>query len=362
MPLVSWWRRAQAVGARASASYDPRQRAERATFRALRASFYRGLWRDAAGALGASVDELGDGFLRIRQGRSWTVVRGAAVMLDDHLSLELCGSKPVMARLLGELGVRVPRHRSYTLADLGPALELLDELEGPVVVKPADGAAGRGVTTGVRGRAALSRASVRAAQGFGSPLLVEEQVAGASFRLLFLGGRFVDAIRRDGPTVRGDGVQTLAALVRAETHRRASAAVPIALHPLHLDLEARQHLHEQGLNERQVPTRDQVVVVKRVPNQNAARDNHVVRQSVHASVVEHTARIVDRLGLQLAGVDVIAPDLAAPLDHRLVVNEVNTTPGLHHHRLVSDPACALGVGRLVLEHALSANPRRALGA
>ena len=33
-----------------------------------------------------------------------------------------------------------------------------------------------------------------------------------------------------------------------------------------------------------------------------------------------------------------------------MTHEINTTPGLHHHALLADPAAGLPVAELVLEH------------
>ena len=63
--------------------------------------------------------------------------------------------------------------------------------------------------------------------------------------------------------------------------------------------------------------------------------------------------------MALAGVDLIAPDVALPLEESGgMVNEINTTPGLHHHVLVSDPAAGADVGVLVLDRLLSTGSRR----
>jgi len=93
------------------------------------------------------------------------------------------------------------------------------------------------------------------------------------------------------------------------------------------------------------------VQVKRAVNQNAAAENHVVRDRVHARTIVACERLVRHLGVRLAGVDVFAQDIAAPLDGgNGLIGEINTTPGLHHHDLVAEAGEAAGVGAIVLEH------------
>jgi len=77
------------------------------------------------------------------------------------------------------------------------------------VVKPAYGTgAGRGVTTRIDSYKKLKQASYLAA-AFKPQLLIEEQVSGDSFRLLYINGVFVDPIRRDPPVVVGDGQSSI---------------------------------------------------------------------------------------------------------------------------------------------------------
>ena len=61
--------------------------------------------------------------------------------------------------------------------------------------------------------------------------------------------------------------------------------------------------------------------------------------------------------MHLAGVDVITPDPSRPLvESGGVINEVNGTPGLHHHYLVADPVAATRVAIPVLERLLNRVP------
>jgi cyanophycin synthetase len=96
------------------------------------------------------------------------------------------------------------------------------------------------------------------------------------------------------------------------------------------------------------------VKVKTVCNENAAFDNHVARETIHPALARIGAEFVRRLGLRLAGVDVMAADPSRPPEAGgLVFNEVNANPGLHHHWLVAETERRAPVGALVLQAALS---------
>jgi D-alanine-D-alanine ligase-like ATP-grasp enzyme len=342
---------------------DPSARRWEAQFDALRDRFYDDLWSGAARSRGAEIEPMGWGYHRLRRGDRWTMVRGPEVMLDDHLRLKVAGNKLLTNRLLAEWGLRVVRHRPYDLTRIAQASGFLGELGGPAVVKPARGSgAGRGVTTGVASRVRLGAAS-RAAARVAWDIMIEEQVPGASFRLLVLGGRVVDAIRRDPPSVVGDGRTALRGLLDLETARRLEAPDVRALHPLTLDLEARFHLEDQGLAPGTVVGEGRAVRVKSVVNQNASPENHSVREDLHPSLVALAEGLVSWLGLELAGIDIITTDPSVPLEvSGGVVGEVNTTPGLHHHYLIAERDRVVPVAELLIDHLLCARPARVAGA
>ena len=322
-----------------------------AGFRELRGRFYRAYWGDVARAIGAEIEDLGQGYLRIRREGQWTFVRGSAVQLDDHLTLKLAGNKPLTNRLLAEYGYPAPRFCEFGLSELESAERFAAELGVPTVVKPASGTGGgNGVSMGIETPRKLRKAAIKAAS-YHPDLMIEEQVAGSSYRLLYLNGEFVDAVRRDPPRVLGDGTSSIEALIRAETERRLTAERVVALSPLTRDLGVAAALSAQGLTLQSVPERDTSVLVKTVVNQNAARENHCVREEVHPSIVQMGREIVTLFGIELGGLDLLTSDIAVPLDQSGgVINEVNTTPGIHHHVLVAEESKTMPVGEMILEY------------
>jgi D-alanine-D-alanine ligase-like ATP-grasp enzyme len=239
----------------------------------------------------------------------------------------------------------------FPLSRIVEAERFLARASNPVVVKPNSGTgAGNGVTTGIRSRAQLRRAA-RFASAFDGELLIEEEVPGSSHRLLYLDGKLIDAIRRDPPIVRGDGRSSIRALVRAETIRRLAGKPVMALSPLRIDLDCLNTLASKGLSAASVLPAGSQLAIKKAVNQNAAPQNHVVLDAVHPETASLAGRVVSELGVRLAGVDIISPDISVPL----AVNggrfgEINTTPGLHHHDLVAGDRIGPGVAEVLLEH------------
>ncbi len=297
-----------------------------------RSRFYEWAWREAAAELGGRAESLGDDLFEIVAGDARTRVCGNFTAIDDPVTLLLARNKPAAYRLLAAAGIPIPRHARYSLANLQPALDLMCQVAGPCVVKPAkDSGGGLGVTTGVERQSQLGPVSAAAA-AYSRDLLIEEQVGGDCCRLLYLDGQLLDAIVRRPPAVAGNGRSTIGELVRRENARRLAQGFVACQFLLHRDHDMRLTLARQGLSLRSVPAAGQRVTVKSVVNENSALENETVVDRLCDAVVETGAEAARAVGVRLAGVDVIASDVSLPLEQsggRIV--EVNATPGLYYH-------------------------------
>lgn len=298
-----------------------------------RCDFYAAAWREAAGCLDADIHMLGDNVFTIfGHGRSTRVFLNYTE-LDGPVALRIAGNKPLVHRLLNEKGIPTPSFCEFTPGTIGKAVQFLDlEQHDRCVVKPAAGTGGgQGVTTGVTSARALRRATVRAA-GYSERLVVERQIRGANVRLLFLDGELLDAVERCPPTVSGDGKSSVAQLVHQANSDRLRRGFTMAQSVLRIDQDMRQTLAAQNMTLRSVAARGTAVQLKTVINDNTADDNHSVMNKLHESVISTARAAADTVGLRLAGIDIVSPDLSLPLaDVGGVVLEVNSTPGFHFH-------------------------------
>jgi len=306
------------------------------------------VWSRAARAVGAELDVLGGGFYGFRRDQATGRVWRHITPLDDAVTLRLALDKPRVQRLLRERGIPVPAWRELDVGDVAGALEFVHGDVEPCVVKPAGQSGGSGVTSGVRSEGELRRALVRASR-LDRRVILERQVPGHVYRLLFLDGDLLDAIRRRPPTLEGDGRSTVAELVAAENRRRMAATGRAGLSLLYVDLEAVLTLERTGIGLGTVPAAGSRVRVKTVTSQNRVEDNETVRRGLSEDLVSEAAAAVAALGLRLAGVDLVTPDPGLSLAAAGgAVIEVNGTPGLHYHYLVADPGGATAVATPVL--------------
>jgi cyanophycin synthetase len=312
---------------------DRRRRHEQET---LSRRFLGSYWREVAESAGVGYEDLGHGFHRLTADGRWTMTYRGRVMLDDGVALAMAGHKPLMYRLVKEWGFGecVPRHRVVHYDDVTQARAMLDE--GILVAKPAAGTgAGMGVTTQIATLTELRRAMAVAGR-YDPDVLVEEQVQANCYRLLYLDSELIDAVWRRNPTVVGNGADTIGDLIDRENEQRIRAPQLRALWLISKDAAYRNQLRQSGLSPRSRPPAGQVVTVKNVVNQNNALENERVTRLVHPTVAARCAEICRAARLRFAGVDLLMQDITAPWGtQRAIVNDINTTPGLHHHVLTT---------------------------
>jgi cyanophycin synthetase len=183
-------------------------------------------------------------------------------------------------------------------------------------------------------------------------------VSGESYRLLYLDGTLLDAVRRHLPRVTGDGRSTIAQLIAAENRRRARVARWAVVDWLPVDLDCRWALRAAGWSLRSVPPAGRDVVVRRATRWGGETDNESVRAILGSALIAEGAKAAAALGVRLAGVDVITSDPRVGLQESGgVINEVNTTPGLHYHYQVRNPEAMVPVAVSILRLLLGSNGR-----
>ncbi len=298
-------------------------------------AFYDRAWREAATQVGATVAELGPNVLEIRRGERRTRVWHNTSAIDDLVTHHVVRMKGLMHRLLAAHGLPTPRHLEYSLADLKPAADFLEGTDRPCVVKPACGTGGgRGVVTGIRTRWQLALASWTAAR-WGDHPLIEEQVEGDNYRLLYLDGKLLDVVKRQPPGLVADGKATVRELLERLNRERLDGRGAVSHTQVGLDQDVHTTLRRQGLTLRSVPPAGTRVQLKTAINDNDSRENVTALGVLCPDILRETARAVELSGLRLAGVDVICADPVRSLRAGGgVILEVNSPPGYfwHYHK------------------------------
>lgn len=243
------------------------------------------------------------------------------------ISAKLARNKVLASALLRQSGVPVPSHQ--LAGDVETALQVAKRLGYPVVVKPADLDGGLGVAAGLCSEEEVRQAFAQARQ-LSQQILVEKHVEGRDYRLTVFNGEVIWAIERVPAGVTGDGLRTVAQLidqVNADPRRGSGAHAP--LKRLELDQEALALLGGLGLTTDSVPEDGRFVRLCRAANVASGGTPKAVFDRVHPDNAWLAVRATEALRLDLAGVDMLIPDIAVSWrESGAAICEVNGQPNL----------------------------------
>lgn len=259
-----------------------------------------------------------------RQHRVWTAETDQTSAIAEGISRD----KDLTKSLLQTCGVPVPEGRIVESPE--DAWEAAEDIGLPVVVKPSDGNHGRGVSTELMTRAEVE-AAFKLADDEGSEVIVERFVRGNEHRLLVIGGRLAAAARGESVSVVGDGKSSIHQLIdlqiNSDPRRGEAEEFPLDLLSIEQNPSVVFEIERQGFTTDSILPKNTSIIIQR--NGNIALD---VTDLVHPEVAAVATLAAKIVGLDIAGIDMVAEDISQPLDvQRGAIVEVNAGPGLLMH-------------------------------
>jgi len=302
------------------------------------------LWRDAA--LGPSTEgivkeaekrgipwmQLGARFL-IQLGYGVNQKRMQATMTDNTsvLGVELACDKEATKRILADAGVPVPR--GTTINFLDDLEEAIEQVGGyPIVIKPLDGNHGRGITIDIRTREEAETA-YDAARLVSRAVIVERYYVGRDHRVLVVDGKVVAVAERVPAHVIGNGRSTIFELIE-ETNKDPNRGDghDKVLTKIELDRTSYQLLERQGHTLNSVLPKDEICYLRATANLSTGGIAVDRTDEIHPENLWLAQRVVKIIGLDIAGLDIVTPDISRPLrEVDGVIVEVNAAPGFRMH-------------------------------
>jgi cyanophycin synthetase len=291
---------------------------------------------DVARARGIPVDYLGDGLSIFGQGRFRKLRLKHFSDQTSHVGFVLSSNKAVANRMLGAIGLPVPRQQVVGTKE--QAVQAAKRIGYPVVVKPRDSDFGRGVSVGLHDAKSVTAAFDRAQQ-YRHSVLVESIIAGDDHRMLVINGKLIAAAKRQPAHVTGDGVKSIAELIEQINLSPWRGTVGLSWLPrLELDAETNRMLAEAGYTQESIPDLGKTVYLRSSANLSTGGTSTDVTDQVHPDNSQMAVLAATALGIDIAGVDFITTDISRSYrDIGGAICEVNTTPGFRPHIAVDSP-------------------------
>jgi GNAT-family acetyltransferase (TIGR03103 family) len=273
---------------------------------------------------GIAVDVLDEeaAFFALTFGGRTIVCRESLSALTSAVAMSRCDDKRVTRRVLTSAGLNTPAQRPAGEPSENRAFL---ELYGRVVVKPARGEQGAGVSVDIRDPEALERA-VQLAAGAGGPALLEEMVEGEDLRIVVIDFRVVAAAVRRPPQVVGSGEHTVRELIEKQSRRRAAATGGESRIPI--DAETVRCVEAAGFGVDDVLPSGTSITVRKAANLHTGGTIHDVTGDIHPRLVQAAERAAESLDIPVVGLDFMVPAIDQP---RYWIIEANERPGLANH-------------------------------
>ncbi|WP_343074914.1 N-acetylglutaminylglutamine synthetase [Phytoactinopolyspora alkaliphila] len=285
---------------------------------------YAAIIADEARRRGILVEVLDPewGEMRLVHAGRKIVTRESLSELTTAVAMSRCDDKRVTRRIFERAGLRVPR--GIAAGDHDAEKAFLEEV-GEVVVKPARGEQGRGITVGVSDADALARA-VSLATTYCPDVLIEQCHDGEDLRIVVIGHQVVAAAVRRPASVIGTGRHTIAQLIDRQSRRRAAATGGESTIPM--DDVTEDTLKAAGHTLDDVLPDGVSLQVRRTANLHTGGTIHDVTAELHPELAEAAVKASRAIDIPVTGLDMLVPSVDQP---EYVVIEANERPGLANH-------------------------------
>ncbi|HET9436184.1 MAG TPA: cyanophycin synthetase [Candidatus Limnocylindrales bacterium] len=278
--------------------------------------------------------------VQLGQGVHQQRIRATMTSRTSGIAVDVASDKNLTNRLLDSAGLPVPKADLVETVDA--AVAAAKRIGYPCVIKPLDGNHGRGVRLDLRSEDDVRREwPLALKESRSGDVVVETYIHGNDYRCLVIGGKVAAIAERVPASVTGDGTHTVRQLVdRTNADPRRGIGHEKVLTKIKVDGPAEELVRAQGHELDGVPPAGTVVKLALTGNMSTGGtsiDRTLEAHPDNVEIAEMAARVV---GLDVAGIDFICPDITVPVrETGGGIVEVNAAPGfrMHTHPTEGEP-------------------------
>ncbi len=278
--------------------------------------------------------------VQLGQGVHQQRIRATMTSRTSGIAVDIASDKKLTNRLLDSAGLPVPRSEVVEVED--DAVAAAKRIGYPCVLKPLDGNHGRGVALNLRTEEDVRAAfAVALRESRSGDVVVESYITGNDYRVLVIGGKLAAVAERVPASVTGDGEHTIRELVdTTNADPRRGIGHEKVLTKIKLDDNAAGVLAGQGFTADSVPESGTFVKLALTGNMSTGGTSIDRTMEAHPDNMEIAETAARMVGLDIAGIDFICPDIATPVrETGGGIVEVNAAPGfrMHTHPTEGEP-------------------------
>ncbi|MFL5752892.1 MAG: cyanophycin synthetase [Bacteroidia bacterium] len=271
-----------------------------------------------------------DSLILLGQGIHQKKIRASITSNTSSIGVETACDKEETKQILSSAFIPVPG--GEVVNNRSDLKKVMKKIGFPLVVKPINGNHGRGITINIQTEEAILNA-YDLARNISKTVIVERYIEGNDYRFLVINFRLVAVAKRTPAMVMGDGVSSIGELIaqtnkdplRGEGHEKVLTTIKV-------DKITEEILKAKNFTLQDVLPIGEILFLKDTANISTGGTSTDVTDKVHPSNVFMAERVARLLNLDICGIDVVARDIAQPIDGKNgVIIEVNACPGLRMH-------------------------------
>lgn len=272
--------------------------------------------------IGTEVIDADAGYFALGLGGRRIVCRESLSELTTAVAMSRCDDKVVTQRLLKRAGLKVPDQCEYEALDQAEAFLTR---HGSIVVKPARGEQGAGISVDIRDPSDLERA-IKSARRVCETVILEEFCEGTDLRIVVIDFQVVAAAIRRPAQIVGTGAHGIKDLIQIQSRRRRAATSGESTIPM--DDETERCVREAGFKMDDTLPYGQTLLVRKTANLHTGGTIHDVTQDLSPTLAQAACKAARALDIPVTGLDFLVPDVTGS---EYVIIEANERPGLANH-------------------------------
>ena len=281
----------------------------------------------------------------LRLGRNSLIQLGAGVnqmrfqatitCKTSNIAVDIACNKEQTKKMLDDASIPVAKGDiCYDEEDLK---DTIDDIGYPIVIKPLDGNHGKGASINVTNWEDAVK-GLKHAKEYSRRVIVEKFVTGFDFRVLVINNEVIAAAQRVPAHIIGNGKNTIQELIDItnEDPRRGYGHENV-LTEITIDRTTERLIDNAGYTLDSVLPENETLYLKSTANLSTGGTSIDVTDLMHPENVFIAERISRVIGLDICGIDIMAPNLTQSLkENGGVILEVNAAPGFRMHLAPSE--------------------------
>jgi len=272
--------------------------------------------------IGVEIIDEESGYFNLTFGGRSLVCHESLSEITSAIAFNICSDKTMTRRLLCQYNLSCPDQ--MVAGDKSQNESFFKKYER-IVVKPAVGEQGKGITINPQTVADLHNA-VRNAKQVYEQVLLEEFIEGEDLRIIVINFEVIAAAIRQPAQIVGDNKSTVKNLLIKQSRRRASATGNESRIPI--DDETERCVREKGYTFDSVLPLGEVVPARKTANLHTGGTITDVTSDLHPALAQAAIMAAEIINIPVVGFDFIVDSPEKP-NYKII--EANERPGLANH-------------------------------